>query len=108
MLLLIGAAGCSEEEVASDCYPAVVKDQGCGTVLAILDVRAAEVLGVKPKDDSVWVNTFSLPPVYQVPGKRLFVRVANVPKNETPSCPGFIPVVYPHVRLLSFQEAPCQ
>ncbi|MFB9865321.1 hypothetical protein EFA69_01640 [Rufibacter immobilis] len=99
--------GCEEEEVISDCYPAVVLDQGCGTVLAILDPSAAELVGEKPQNDSVYVNTFDLHPVYQVPGKKVYITMKALSKDEVPECPGFIPVIYPHVKLLSVNEAPC-
>ncbi|KAA3436168.1 hypothetical protein [Rufibacter hautae] len=100
-------ASCEDEEVTSDCFEAVVLDQGCGTVLAILDTAAAQIVDAKPSNDSVYVNTFNLHPIYQVPGKRLYITIQSVPQNEAPSCPGFIPIIYPHIKVLTVSESPC-
>ncbi|AKQ44501.1 hypothetical protein TH63_00810 [Rufibacter radiotolerans] len=73
LLLSAGLASlvsCKPEEVLSECFPAVVLDQGCGTVLAILDPRAAQVVDTQPSHDTVYVNTFDLHPIYQVAGKK--------------------------------------
>ncbi len=83
-------------------------DQGCGTVLAVLDTAAANIVNAKPSNDTVYVNTFNLHPVYQVPGKKLYITMQSVPENEAPDCPGFIPVIYPHIKVLSVSESPCQ
>ncbi|ALI99444.1 hypothetical protein [Rufibacter tibetensis] len=104
---LMAFSGCEEEEVSSDCFEAVVLDQGCGTVLAVLDTAAASIVGAKPSNDSVYVNTFDLHPFYQVPGKRLYITIKSVPPDEAPQCPGFIPIIYPHIRVLTVSETPC-
>ncbi|GGK60864.1 hypothetical protein GCM10011405_06300 [Rufibacter glacialis] len=104
---LLALSGCEEEEPVSPCFQAVVVDQGCGTVLAILDTAAARIIGTKPQNDSVYVNTFDLHPYYQVPGKNLYLTLRPIPKEEAPPCPGFVPVVYPHVKVLTVSEEPC-
>ncbi len=99
-----------DEEVSSDCYEAVVVDQGCGTVLAVVDKnsRIATLLDTRPSSgDTVLVNTLNLARYYQVPGKRIYITMAPVPESETPECPTFIPVIYPHVKILTTQETPC-
>jgi hypothetical protein len=109
-LALVGLAilaGCKEEEVIMHCYPAVVIDQGCGTVLGILDPEAAQLVDSKPRNDTVYVNTFDLFPVYQVRGKKLFITLKPIAPEDAPKCPGFIPDIYPHVKLLNVSEVPC-
>ncbi len=104
----LALGGCKEDEVVSDCYPAVVIDQGCGTVLGILDVSAAQLVGSKPQNDTVYVNTFDLHHVYQVRGKKLYITMRSIPAEDAPDCPGFIPVIYPHIKVLSVSETNCQ
>ncbi|MBC3541865.1 hypothetical protein ACFSC6_09555 [Rufibacter sediminis] len=107
MACTLALSGCEDEEVVSNCFEAVVLDQGCGTVLAVLDTAAAQIVDAKPDNDTVYVNTFDLYPVYQVPGKRLYITMRAIPQDDAPKCPGFIPVIYPHVKLLSMSETPC-
>ncbi|RNI26169.1 hypothetical protein [Rufibacter latericius] len=104
---MLAMASCEEKEVTSDCFQAVVLDQGCGTVLAVLDTAAARIVDTKPNNDTVYVNTFDLHPVYQVPGKTLYITMRAMSQSEAPDCPGFIPIIYPHVKVLSVSETPC-
>lgn len=108
--VLLGLAACGGEEdpiPVLKCYPALVKEQGCGTVLEILDQSLAQVLDVKANGDTVLVNTFNLPSYYQVKGTRLYVTLRPVPKDQAPQCPDFTPIIYPQVKLITVQKTPC-
>ncbi|WP_207432979.1 hypothetical protein [Sabulibacter ruber] len=103
----IACWSCKEEEEVTKCYPAVVIDQGCGTVLGITDTSAASMVGAKPDNDTVYVNTFDLHHLYQVPGKKLYITMRPLDPKEAPDCPGFIPIIYPHVKVLTVSESSC-
>lgn len=100
------SGGCKEEEVSPVCYEAIVKDQGCGTTLAILNKEAASIFDTQAKGDTVFVSTFHLPVKYQVRDKRLYVTVAPASKEEEQICHG-IYVLYPKAKIINVQETPC-
>ena len=97
---------CQEEKVSPVCYEAIVKDQGCGTTLAILSKDAAHIFDTEAKGDTVFVSTFHLPVKYQVRDKRLYVTVAPASKEEDQICHG-IYVLYPKAKIINVQETPC-
>ena len=103
----LAMTGCQEkDEVAPVCYEAIVKEQGCGTTLALLNKDAASIFGTEAKGDTVFVSTFHLPGKYQVQGTRLYVTVVPASPEEDQICHG-IYVIYPKAKILSVQETPC-
>ncbi|WP_157600673.1 hypothetical protein [Rufibacter sp. DG15C] len=110
ILLLAGSAllftACQDEQVSPVCYEAIVKDQGCGTTLAILSKDAAPIFDTEAKGDTVFVSTFHLPVKYQVRDKRLYVTVTPASKEEDQICHG-IYVLYPKAKIINVQETPC-
>jgi hypothetical protein len=70
----------------------------------VLDPAAASL--VDTKHDTVYV--IDQHPVYQVPGKKLYIAIRFVPQNEVPDCAGFVPFIYQHIKVISVSEMPCE